>query len=113
MGNGNHQDFKIIPPDFVVIPYQLITDKKLQPVDRYVYGIIYWFEHLKDGRCTASNETMAVLLGVKSSSVRDSLTNLEKRGYIKRFYFDEKSHHRKEVKALVAYKKVRTLSPDT
>ena len=60
-------------PDFIIIPFQLIADKKLNPLDRNVYGIIYWLEKLSVGKCIASNNFIADVLGSTSKSIQNSL----------------------------------------
>lgn len=96
----------VTPPDFIQIPYQLLVDDALQPIDKFLYGVIYWFEHLKNEKCTASNVTLAGLIGADPGSVQNSLNRLEERGYIERFYKDESRRVRLEIRGLVAFKKV-------
>lgn len=103
---------KIIPPDFIAIPFQVLSDKKLQPLDQKVYGFIYWFEHLKDGKCTAGNEVLAQLANCQVKGVQNGLTRLEKQGYIVRTYKDESKRIRKEIKTTISFKKV-SLNEDT
>ncbi len=91
-------------PDFIVIPHQLILDKELQPADRILYGIIYWFTKLKNEKCTASNETLKELCGFKNyRTIINSLSRLEKRGYIIRRYLDEEKKKREEIIPLVTF----------
>jgi len=85
---------KIIRPDFVIIPYQLYQITELQSLDRDVYGIVYWFEHLKDGECRASNETIAQLVCAEPRSVQNSLNRLEQAGAIARVYKDATKRNR-------------------
>ena len=96
-------------PDFILIPYQLVEDRHLEPTDRLVYGLIYWFEHLKDGQCTAGNATFAALLHTTTRAIQNSLTNLEDHGYIAREYKDSAKHHRTFIHAKVAFKIERTV----
>ena len=91
-------------PDFILIPYQLVEDRQLEPTDRLVYGLIYWFEHLKDGACTASNVTFAALLHTTTRAIQNSLTNLEDHGYINREYKDSAKRHRTFIHAKVSFK---------
>lgn len=72
-------------PNFFVIPYILIQDRRVQPLDAIVYGTIYWYHSLKDGVCFASNATMADIAKASPRGVQNSLTSLEKFGYIRRF----------------------------
>lgn len=76
-------------PDVLIIPGTVAFDEELQPLDAKVYGIIYWLEHLKDGRCFASNATIAKLANSSSSGVRQSLYRLEDRGYITMSYTEK------------------------
>lgn len=98
----------MITPDFLITPYQLIVDKSIEPNDRDVYALVYWFEHLKDGRCTAANTTIAQILNIAPRSVQNSLTKLENLGYIDRVYKNESKRHRKEIKTKVSFKAVRS-----
>lgn len=96
-------------PDFILIPYQLIEDRHLEPTDRLVYGLIYWFEHLRDGQCTAGNTTFAALLHTTTRAIQNSLTNLEERSYIAREYKDASKRHRTFIHAKIAFKTERTV----
>ncbi len=91
-------------PDFLITPFKLVDDKSLTPKDREVYAVVYWFQHLKDGRCTAGNETIGEILETDGRVVRRSLEMLEQRGYIERIYFDEAKKKRAEIRALVSYR---------
>lgn len=91
-------------PDFVLIPYQLLCDRELEQIDRFLYGLIYWFEHLKDGECRASNHTFAALLFTTTRVVQNSLNNLEKAGYIEREYKDEARRNRLTIHCKIAFK---------
>lgn len=95
---------EFLEPDFIQIPFILVKDKELEQVDRLLYGIIYWFEHLRDGRCFASNDTLAKILGTTSRVIQNSLTNLEKRGYIAREYKDAAKRNRTDIRSLIAFK---------
>ena len=92
-------------PDFIIIPHQLILNENLQPLDRILYGVIYWLVHLKGEKCTASNSTLRELCGVKNKlSIANSLSRLEKNGYILRRFFSEKQ--REEIIPLITFKGV-------
>lgn len=93
-------------PDFILIPCQLLKDKKLTPLDRIAYGYIYWCVKLKNEKCTAGNQTLANLCGVSPGSLQNSLTRLERQGYIKRKFADEKHRKRSEIIPLVIFAKV-------
>lgn len=98
----------IIAPDFLIIPYQLIVDKTLQPLDRLVFAVIYWLAHLKKEKCIASNTTIAYLVQSTPRGVQNSLKRLEQGAYIVRTYKDTQRKVRKEIKCLISFKKVRT-----
>jgi len=94
-------------PDFIQIPFQLIEDSRLTPIDRILYGVIYWLEHLKDGKCTAGNKALQETCQAKSiGTIQNCLNNLEDCGYIKRLYKDDKKKIRKEIKCVIAFKRV-------
>lgn len=95
---------EFIAPDFLQIPFVVICDKSLQPLDKTVYGFIYWLEKLKDGKCFASNNYIAKAIGSTSKSIANSLTRLEKAGHITRPLNEDGI--RSEIKCLVSYKKV-------
>jgi DNA-binding Lrp family transcriptional regulator len=76
-------------PDILLIPGTIAFDAELQPLDAKVYGIVYWLEHLKDGRCYASNSTIAEVAGSSASGVANSLNRLRDRGYIHCSYDDK------------------------
>jgi len=90
-------------PDFILSPYVLFEDKTLKPLDRIIYGIIYWYEHLKDGICTASNQTIAEIAHVKIGSAKNSISRLAKQGHIK-VYLD-KDHHRTAIRCMIYIQK--------
>ena len=93
-------------PDFLIIPHQIILDKNLQPLDRILYGVIYWLVKLKNERCMASNKTLKELCGCKTNrAISNSLENLEKQGYIQRRYFDNKKRKREEIIPLIVFSK--------
>jgi hypothetical protein len=97
---------KIFTPDFIQIPHQVVMNKKLQPLDRLLYGVVYWYEKLKDGKCTASNKTMGAVLGIENNiSVANSLTRLENEGCIKRYYRDKQKKMRDRIECLIVYEK--------
>src|SRR3990167_1821862 len=89
-------------PDFLIIPYQLFLDESINSLDRNVYGVIYWFHKLKEGRCFASNEVIAKVAGSKSPiSISNSLARLEKSSFIRRIFDD--SNNRQQIIPLVSY----------
>ena len=93
---------KIIP-EFLNIPYSLIIDDKLSPLDLKVYGIVLWFRNTtKLKKCFVKNITIALLLSSKErkiteNSIQISLSRLEKNKYIKKSYTNKQKTHRKEI----------------
>jgi len=97
---------KIILPDFIIVPYQLISDDEISLTDERLYGIIYWFARLKLEKCTASNSTLAKLVKTTPKTIQWSLERLEKKGYIQRIFSNEVSKNRVEIIPLVVFTKV-------
>src|SRR3990167_8875218 len=97
---------KIIIPEFIIIPHILIENKKITLIDERLYGIIYWFQRLKNEKCTASNPTLANLIKTTPTTIANSLTKLENLGFIKRIFKDETRKIRQEIKPLVILRKV-------
>lgn len=98
-------------PDFLIIPYAIKAHEDLRPSDGDVYGVIYWFERLKDGKCTASNETIAEVACCGVRNVRGALDRLEKEGFVQRVYSDEARTRRSEIKTLMHYGKIQAQTP--
>ena len=97
-------------PDFLIIPYIAVENPNLQPLDRILYGVVYYFEKMREGKCIASNETLREYAQAKNiNSIQHSLERLEKEGYIKRIYKDENRKIRKEIKCKIVF---RVLSND-
>lgn len=91
-------------PDFLITPYCVKSHEGLRPSDGDVYSVIYWYERLKDGKCTASNESIARVACCGVRNVRGSLDRLEKHGFIVRYYHDPETRvHRKQIKTTVYY----------
>lgn len=94
-------------PQFLITPYEVKVCPGLRPTDGDVYAIIYWFENLKDGKCTAANETIAEILGIDGRTVRAALDRLERKQFIERVYEDPETRKiRKEIKCLVAFTRI-------
>lgn len=93
----------IFQPDFLIIPGPVAFNKKLQPVDKNVYGVVYWLHNLKDGKCTASNAYLAKICGCGLQSVKNSLNRLEKAKLIIREFNDSKNVKRAKITPLVDY----------
>ena len=90
-----------IKPNFLSIPYELIIDDRLTPLNLKVYGIILWFKNTtKQKKCFVKNSTIAELLSSKDRkiiSVGNSLNALEKLKYVKRIYADKERNFRLEI----------------
>lgn len=97
---------KIILPDFIIVPYQLLEDKEITLIDERLYGIVYWFAKLKLEKCTASNATLAELVKTTPTTIQNSLTKLESKNYVKRIFKDIAKRHRLEIVPLVVFSKV-------
>lgn len=95
----------MIQPDFIQIPTQLLTDANLSPLDRIVFGYVYWLQKLKDGVCTASNATLSSLCGSSSTSIQRSLERLETQGYVLRIYEDASKQTRLRIDCRVSYRR--------
>ncbi len=103
-------DFK---PDYIMIPYPVYIDQRLESVDRVLYGVVYCFEHMRMGKCIASNEKLAIAAGVSARSVPNALTRLEDCGYIKRIYKDKSKRNRTEIKALISFHSIKAIRGST
>jgi len=97
---------KITLPDFIIVPYQLLEDDKMTLIDERLYGIIYWFAKLKLEKCIASNATLSNLVKTTPTTIANSLTKLEGKGYIKRIFADSSSRHRLEIIPLIVFSRV-------
>jgi hypothetical protein len=108
MGTRNKDGVFI--PDFIQIPTLVLMDKELEPNDFLTYGAVYWYYQLNDSAndrvCNASNERLGKIVGLSGGSVCNSLTNLERCGYIERIYKDKAKRHRTEIVPLVVYAKI-------
>jgi len=91
-------------PDFLIVPLVLATDAGIRPSDLLIYGTIYWYEHLRDGECRASNESIGEITGIDTRTVNAGLNRLEKAGYIVRQYKDEEKRNRDRIECMVAFK---------
>lgn len=98
---------KTFKPDFLITPYQLYEDSTIQSLDRDVYAVVYWYEHLKDGECKASNVSIANIANAEPRSIQNSLNRLEAAGYIKREYKDAQKRNRLRIITKISYGNVR------
>ena len=91
-------------PDFLIIPGPVAFSDDLQPLDKNVYGVIYWLHGLKNGECTASNAYLAKICGATARSVQKALERLEGSGFIAREFKDEARKKREVIVPLVEYR---------
>lgn len=86
-------------PEFIPVFTIALHDEHLSKHDCLVLGTIYWYEKLKDGICTASNESIGKIIGSKSpNSIGNSINKLDTLGYISCTYQDETKRTRKTIK---------------
>ena len=85
-------------PDFLLIPYTLITDDHLSLHDKMVYGAIYMYARLAKHHCIASNREIARIIRTSERTVRRALKSLETHKYIQRIFVEK---HRKEIIPLI------------
>ncbi len=90
-------------PDFFIIPEIVHASPALNPADWIVYAVVYWFEHMRDGKCTASNPAIARVAGVGDRAVRGALDRLERAGFIKRVYQDKRRKDRLQIISKVRF----------
>jgi hypothetical protein len=103
---------QMVKPDFIVIPVQLLEDSTLNAMDRTLYGYIYWLERLKDGKCIASNKTLAELCITTPRTIQNSLIRLKKQGYIE-VLLDPRTNYRKGISCKVSYGATPSPTGDT
>lgn len=102
-------------PDYIIIPRPLLEDEELQPKARELYGYIYWLSQLSKGKCVASNELLADLIGrgTTPQSITNILSVLEKQEYIKRIFTDSTKMERLEIVPLITYKDLSRVPHET
>jgi len=88
-------------PHFLFIPYDVYNAPNVTKTDALVYAVIYWFSKMELGRCIASNDYIASVLGVKKSTIINSLKRLEDSGCIERIFEDWSKRKRLEIIPLV------------
>lgn len=88
-------------PDFLITPYEVHSHEGLRPSDSTIYAVVYWFERMKDGKCTAGNDTIARVACLKERTIGAGLERLEQFGFIERVYEDEGRTKRLEIRTLV------------
>lgn len=89
-------------PEYLLIPYPLI-EANIPPAAMMVFAAIYWFENMKKG-CFASNKTLSEIAKVDVRTVGKAISLLERNGFIKRIYLDEKRRKRAGIKVLIKIK---------
>lgn len=105
MKNENYE------PIFITIPFEVFKDRRLQTADKNVYGVIFYYTKMNMKICIASNRTIAGYAGVKTGTVRNSLSKLNRLGYINTVYQDEDKKIRIRIDCLVdPFKKDKTLT---
>lgn len=102
---------KIKPPSFILIPFQLLSDDRVKPMDEKLYGFIYWLSKLKNEKCTASNDSLAELLKTTKGVVQSSLLRLERRGYVIRKFKDRNRKLRDEIIPLIDFTSFAPAAP--
>ena len=90
-------------PRFVVYPYELSEDERIRPSDKSLYGAIYYFEKMKYGVCIASNRELARISKISIGSVRNSLSRLNKFGYITTIYTDYEKTVRERIECNIVF----------
>jgi hypothetical protein len=90
-------------PDFLCVPCTIIKNKEMTSLDGLVYGVIYWYSRQKLEKCILGNPVFAKLLDVDPRSIQRSLARLEKCGYVKVLYKDEREKDRTEIIPLVTF----------
>jgi len=99
-------------PHFLVFPYQLFEDERLDNIDRIVYAVLYNYENHSLKNWNLTNKDIAELCCINSSRVvANALTKLEESGYISRQYKDEAKKNRIGIRCKLAFKGVKSVSP--
>lgn len=91
-------------PDYILIPYQVISDKRIEPIGEKLYGLIYWYVSMGMHKCFVSNTVLAKLLNASPRTIQNSLDSLEKAKYIQRVYKDKARRHRLQIIPLITFK---------
>lgn len=99
-------------PDFFVTPWQIWQAKSVPPVAEKVFAIIYWYERMKDGTCTANNATIARILGSSNAnSVSNAIAKLIDSGFVTASYGP--NGDRLALNTTVSYTLHQTVEPPT
>ena len=97
-------------PDYLLVPTILLKDKKITPMDRSIYGAIYFLSQLNKKKCIASNRVIASIAFTTCATVRNSISRLNNLKYIRCKYKDEQKKVREQIIPLI--KLIRVSSPD-
>jgi hypothetical protein len=90
-------------PDFILVPKEAYHKEGLTLVDGSVYGVIYWYHSLKEGRCFASNESIGTVIGVGGQKVSEAIKKLENAGLVHVIYKDKNKRTRLEIIPLLTW----------
>ena len=74
-------------PKGVWIPGEVAFNEDLSFTERFVFWIVEGLDN-EETHCFASNEYIAGIMGVKESTIRNSISKLVKKGYLRRVSFD-------------------------
>lgn len=93
-------------PDFYIIPGVIANDENLPYTAGILYAVIYWFSKMSHGKCIASNQKLAQILGKGTTEkyVSELLKLLDAGGYIERVYSDTAKRNRTELIPLIFYR---------
>ena len=73
---------EMLKAGFAAFPYVVLTDARLSPGARVAYGVLLKYGW-QEGSCFPGQEKMAKDIGVSGRQVRNYLTELQGRGYIR------------------------------
>lgn len=90
-------------PPFIIIPGILLSDPAVSTITEKLYGVIYWMSKMTSHKCFASNSTLAKVLKCSPQTVANSLSLLEKSGYIRREFVGTSKRHRDEIVPLIDF----------
>ena len=85
-------------PEFIPTFTKILYHNDMTSFDALVYGTIWWYEKMKDGKCRASNASIMRIVGSKNPrSISNSINKLEKEGFIRTFYKDSEKRNRTHI----------------
>jgi hypothetical protein len=90
-------------PEFIMFFRKVAEHKECTRFDVELYGYIYWLTKLKNEKCFAANSSLAELMGSTVTSIGNSLTTLERAGFIRRTYQGSRFSDRSEIIPLVYF----------